>query len=98
MTDPNKPMNPDENDISILWDYLNIIALFLLLGLLITLGFSWFSTYEKSLAVSNTGAVIGILLAAYAARTAINRKDKLLIVLSLSVTFISQAAALYFAA
>ncbi|HEY1028550.1 MAG TPA: hypothetical protein VGE28_13115 [Pseudomonas sp.] len=50
--------------------FFNLILVLLLLALIICAAAFWFSSYERSFAIANTGASVGILLAALSARSA----------------------------
>lgn len=63
--------------------FFNSILVLLLIALIICAVAFWFSRYERSFAIANTGASIGIFLAALSARTAKSCGDRVLVVLGL---------------
>ncbi len=63
--------------------FFNLILVLLLLALMICAAAFWFSSYERSFAIANTGASVGILLAALSARSAKSIGDRTFVVLGL---------------
>jgi hypothetical protein len=68
-------------------DLANLICIFLLVALISTAVFSWFSSYDRSTAIANTGACIGMLLAVFSARGAETCFDRSLVISSLLASF-----------
>lgn len=63
--------------------FFNSILVLLLVALIICAVAFWFSSYERSFAIANTGASVGILLAALPARSAKSFTDRSLVIIGL---------------
>ena len=63
--------------------FFNSILVLLLAALILCAAAFWFSNYERSFAIANTGASVGIFLAALSARSAKSVGDRALVVLGL---------------
>lgn len=80
------------------FEFMNKIALILLVCLVITASYGWFSNYSIEFAVSNTGALIGIAFVAIAAhKEKLSRKAVLMAVCGIFITFAFQLAGLIIA-
>ena len=75
-----------KEDIKYVLDFFHMILLLILVSLVACVVAFWFQNFETSFAVANTGASIGILLAAFSARSAKGFLDRGLLILGLFCT------------
>ncbi|MCC4858882.1 hypothetical protein BCT40_16405 [Vibrio lentus] len=75
-----------KEDIKYAFDFFNAIFTFMLLALIGCAILFWFQNFEITFAIANTGASLGVLLAALSARSAKELTDRALVVIGLLCT------------
>ena len=75
-----------KEDIKDAFDFFNAIFTIMLVALIGCAILFWFQNFETSFAIANTGASLGVLLAALSARSAKEFKDRALVVTGLLFT------------
>ncbi|KKD00731.1 hypothetical protein [Photobacterium halotolerans] len=75
-----------KEDIQYAFDFFGVIFKFMLLALIGCAVFFWFHNFERSFAIANTGASVGVFLAALSARSATTFKDRALVITGLLCT------------
>ena len=76
----------NKEDIKYAFDFFHVILLIFLVSLISCVIAFWFQNFETSFAVANTGASIGILLAAISARSAKRVIDRGILILGMLCT------------